>query len=143
MHLFNYLLPVFGKEKNIRHSLDSHTSKFDSSFYQRKTRKDYDTLCCCHFYKFRSQFAIWVAIIKNSSLQSAMNYLLMSLNLPDIISGSSVYPYVFTLDVESISHEPTQQSRLCILTEGVCFSEFQVCHYSLCAISCNRFLGIY
>ena len=92
---------------------------------------------------FAANSVIWIVVLKNNFLRSPMNFLLLNLSLADMISGLSVYPYVFILDVGSIVHRPEQQARLCIVTEGLSF--FFVAAgasvFTLCAISGNRFLS--
>ena len=96
------------------------------------------------FVKFGANSLIWTIVLRNKRLQSPMNYLLLNLSLADIISGLTVYPYVFILDVGSIFDSPKQQARLCILTEGLSF--FFVAAgaslLTLSAVSGNRFLAI-
>ena len=130
----------------MRDSSDSYISwLFDSSYF---TREEHILIMLLYvvatFINFGANSLVWIAVIKNSSLKSTMNYLLMSLSLADVIAGISVYPYVFILDVKTISHAPKQQSRLCILTEGMSFFFVAsgVSLFILCAISCNRFLSI-
>ena len=93
---------------------------------------------------FGANSLIWIAVLRNSVLQSPMNYLLLNMSLADMIAGLSVYPYVFILDVGAVFQAPSLQSHLCILTEGLSFFFVAsgVSLFVLCAISCNRFLGI-
>ena len=93
---------------------------------------------------FGANSLIWIAVFRNSVLQSPMNYLFLNMSLADMISGLSVYPYVFILDVGAVFETLQNHSRLCILTEGLSFFFVAsgVSLFVLCAISCNRFLVI-
>ena len=92
---------------------------------------------------FGANTLIWIVILRNSVLQSPMNYLLLNMSLADMIAGLSVYPFVFKLDVRTVFQAPSLQSHLCILTElSFFFVASGVSLFVLCAISCNRFLGI-
>ena len=87
---------------------------------------------------------VWTTIIKNRHLKSPMNYLILNLSLADIISGISVYPYLFMTDAGAFFHSPEKQARLCIITEGL--SLFWIANgaslLTLCGISFNRFLAV-
>ena len=89
---------------------------------------------------------IWRAVIKNKSLQTPVNYLLLNLCLADIVSGMSIYPYLFIVDVGEISKSPRKQPRLCMIAEGLVFfflpSISGVSLFTLCGISYNRFLAV-
>ena len=73
-----------------------------------------------------------------------MNYFLLNLSLADILSGISVYPYLFILDVGNVLHRPREQAILCMVTEGLGFFFIAsgVSLLTLCGISYNRFFAV-
>ena len=93
---------------------------------------------------FFANTMIWIAVKQNRRLRSPMNYLLLNLSLADIVSGISVYPYLFILDVGMVFKKPVKQARLCIVTEGlnIFFVASGASLLTLCGISFNRFLAI-
>ncbi len=87
---------------------------------------------------------VWTVVLSRRKLRSPMNYLLLNVSLSDIISSISVYPYLFILDPGRFSNSLKENSRLCIVSEGLTpfFIASAASLLTLCCISFNRFLAI-
>ena len=93
---------------------------------------------------FFANSLVWKAVMKNKKLWTSTNYLLLNLSLADIVSGISVYPYLFVVDIGKISSNPVNQARLCNFTQGLSlfFVASGASLITLCGISYNRFLAV-
>ena len=87
---------------------------------------------------------VWKAVVNNKKLLNPINYLLLNLSLADMVSGISVYPYLFILNVGKVFDNSRKQARLCMVTEGLglFFIASGVSLFTLCGISYNRFVAV-
>ena len=87
---------------------------------------------------------VWKTVMRNTSLRTPTNYLLLNISLADVISGISIYPYLFILDTGKASSEPRTQAGLCMVAEGqgIFFIASLVSLAILCGLSYNRFMAV-
>ena len=87
---------------------------------------------------------VWKVVVNNRNLWNPINYLLLNISLGDVVSGISVYPYLFILDVGKVFNHRRKQSALCMVTRGLGIFPIAsaVSLITLCGISYNRFLAV-
>ncbi len=87
---------------------------------------------------------VWVILLRRRQLRNPINYMLLNMSLSDIIASISIYPYMFILDVGTISNSPATLVFMCSLTVGL--SLFFIASASslimICAMSYYRYVMI-